>query len=128
MAADNGMAIKLPDFSSIDDDNENCSALYYRGKRRGERCDKKVFDKGLCERHLGCKHASAGDTPVRCKSNLRNGTQCANIGYYTSGCCPRHNYKKSQTVVDELSSNLSTLTVKGEGCGDLPKAIAETTS
>ena len=88
-------------------DGSRCQALYYRGKYRGQKCGKKVFENGLCERHLNCKHAQAKDEPKRCKANLRSGDQCPNVGYYTSGCCPRHNYKKNLHT-DEVIGNCTS--------------------
>lgn len=73
-----------------------CTALFYRGKHRGERCTVKVFDeeRQLCERHSHCKFAKV--TPAQCTATLRCGTQCPNIGIYTDNKCPRHNYKKKK--------------------------------
>ena len=73
-----------------------CTALFYRGKHRGERCTVKVFDeeRQLCERHSHCKFAKV--TPAQCTATLRCGTQCPNVGVYTDNKCPRHNYKKKK--------------------------------
>jgi len=73
-----------------------CTALFYRGKHRGERCTVKVFDeeRQLCERHSHCKFAKV--TPAQCTATLRCRTQCPNIGVYTDNKCPRHNYKKKK--------------------------------
>lgn len=73
-----------------------CTALFYRGKHRGERCTVKVFDeeRQLCERHSHCKFAKV--TPAQCTATLRCGTQCPNVGIYTDNKCPRHNYKKKK--------------------------------
>ena len=76
--------------------NGTCTALFYRGKHRGERCTVKVFDqeRQLCERHSHCKFAKV--TPAQCTATLRCGTQCPNVGVYTDNKCPRHNYKKKK--------------------------------
>ena len=50
---------------------DTCTALFYRGKHRGERCTVKVFDeeRQLCERHSHCKFAKV--TPAQCTATLR---------------------------------------------------------
>lgn len=96
--------------------SSTCTALFYRGKHRGEQCTAPVFDteKNLCERHSKCKVACSGLKPIQCTASLRSKEQCPNIGYYHNTLvCPRHSYRsktrQTKLVLSGASEQLSEM-------------------